>query len=158
MKPKILIFDLDDTLFPRLPDGFTEEELRKIRPLPGVVNFLSKNKINKNINVLVTKGEKELQLQKINQLNLTSFFHLIKICSHNQEKKENFQKVMEKYPHHEYWVIGDRIDSEIRFGKELGLKTIHLQRGKYKDLKPKDNFEMPDYQITSFDKISGIIS
>ena len=54
-------------------------------------------------------------------------------------------------------VVGDRIDAEIRYGNMLGATTILLSYGKYKDLKPKDAFEMPTYTIKKIGELQKLI-
>ena len=149
----MLIFDLDDTIFPRLPDGFSEEQLRNIKPLPFVLEILK----NSSTNVLVTKGDPKTQTKKIKILNLEHYFLEIVVCSADHEKKECFQRIMKKYPQQDLVIIGDRLDSEIRYGNELGLKTIRIKRGKYKDLQPKDKYEIPHHEINTFAELEKIL-
>jgi len=150
----LLIFDLDDTLFKRLPDHYSEEQLRNIQAFEGVYELLNRKDI---IKVLVTKGDSSQQQKKIHHLKISSWFDRIMFCSTDLEKKECFLQAHHQFPHQKVYVIGDRIDSEIRWGKELGFSTIHLRQGKYKDLLPRDQWEIPDYEITSFKELATIL-
>jgi len=143
---KVLIFDLDDTLYSRtksLDDSL--RNLNNIKSFPEVKKILKNKKILK---ILVSKGKKELQYKKLEVLGIKNLFDEIFICSMDEDKKNCFKKVLAKYGlKNEIFVIGNRIDSEIRYGNELGIKTILLFHGKYKNLKPKNKFEIPTHTI-----------
>ncbi len=146
----LLLFDLDDTLYSRteqLPDVPTAEDLQKIRPFPGVAELLLKEGITK---VLVTRGAVQNQFLKLKVLKIEAYFQKIMVCPTDEEKKKCFADALLQFPDTDVWVIGNRIDSEIRYGKELGLKTVLLNHGKYKALVPRDGFEIPDHTIERF--------
>lgn len=144
----LLIFDLDDTLFPRLRDDYTEMELNSIKLYPGARELLQRDGITK---VLITKGEESFQNKKIDLLNIRNLFNLILICSTDEEKKDCFEDVLNRFPQEsDVWVIGDRADSEIRWGNELGLKTIWFRQGKYRNLQ---STTQPDKEVKSFQEL-----
>lgn len=150
-KKLLIIFDLDDTLFPRLADNYTENDLNDIKPYPGVGKLLVRNDFKK---ILVSKGEPESQYKKLAALRIKRFFDEIIICSTAEEKRDIFRRISLRFSNEAIWVVGDRIDSEIRYGNELGFKTVLLKRGKYKDLKAKDDSEMADFEFGSFKEIA----
>lgn len=150
----IIIFDLDDTIFPRLNDNYTEKDLSKIKPYFGVINVLE----NKDyIKILVTKGDRDFQLKKIENLNIKKYFDNIYITSNIIGKLEFFKKIKEDYLNSNFFVIGDRIDLEIKYGNMLGFKTILLKKGKYKNKKPKDLLEIPMIVINEMKELRGIL-
>jgi len=158
----LLLFDLDDTLYSRseqLSDNYTEGDLAHITLFPGAANLLKKNLLNQRqmTKVLVTKGEDYLQQQKIKNLGIKSHFQKILICPRDEDKKQCFREAMKEFPDKDVWVIGNRLDSEIRYGNELGLKTIYLRHGKYGSLQPKDVYEVPDYEVERFGDIVRIL-
>lgn len=103
---------------------------------------------------MVSKGAAEFQYKKLAVLKIKELFDEIFICSTSEEKQAVFKEIALRFPSEAIWVIGDRIDSEIRYGKDLGFKTILLKRGKYKDLKAKDNLEIADFKFENFEEIS----
>jgi putative hydrolase of the HAD superfamily len=151
----LVIFDLDDTLFSRLPDGHSEEQLNQIKLYPHLNKFLNRRDIKK---ALVTKGDEDVQRKKIASLGIKNHFDDVLICSEDIEKKECFENLLQKYPQKIVWIIGDRIDSEIRWGNELGLNTIRLKKGKYKELKVSHENQKPDYEIEDYVDLSQILS
>ena len=153
----LIIFDLDDTLYDRtgqLPENHTQKQVQAIELFSGVKELLNVSGFSK---ILVTKGESEFQQKKLELLGIKDKFDEIKITSTDEEKKKEFEDILDRCPHPLTWVIGNRIDSEIRYGNELGLKTIHLKHGKYKHLKARDRFEIPDYETEHFIGVLGII-
>ncbi len=146
----MLIFDLDDTLFARLPDDYTERQVRAIRPYAGVVDLLQRADMFK---VLVTKGDPLCQEKKLQALGIRPYFDAVFICRSDHEKKNLFIQASKKFPAKQVWVIGDRIDSEIRWGNELGFHTVRLRQGKYKNGEPKDKMEIADVEINSIKEL-----
>ena len=151
----LLIFDLDDTLYD-CSDQLQEQKLplNEIKAFLGAKEILNRQDFKK---ILVSAGETEFQHQKLAALGLKDCFAEIHICSTNEEKKQCFQKIVQDHPDPQTFVVGNRLDSEIRYGKELGLRTIYLKHGKYKDLRAKDNFEIPDYTITELKQVEQIL-
>lgn len=147
----LIIFDLDDTLFLRLPDNYTEEDLNNLQLYPGARELLVRNNYKK---ILVSKGDPDFQYKKLAVLNITDLFDQIFICSTSKEKQKIFKKISLDFPNEPIWVIGDRIDSEIRCGRELGFKTVLLKKGKYKDLKAKDSLEIADFKFNNFNEVN----
>jgi len=152
----VLIFDLDDTLYAR--DGVVGnqgENLEKSQLYPGVRELLSDPHF---IKILVSKElVPGLQQKKILHLGLNRLLEEIFICHSDPEKKKYFLQIKDEFPEEKIWVIGDRIDSEIRWGNELNLNTIQICQGKYKDLKPKDQLEVPKHKITKFTQLRELL-
>lgn len=155
MKPKLLIFDLDDTLYQRFGVvGDDYSGLENIRMYLGAYDFLRKGDFKK---VLVSMGESAIQIKKLELLGIKNLFDLVLICSTSEEKKNCFERVQKRFPDYDLWVVGDRVDSEIRYGKALEMKTVLLRRGKYKNLKARDNLEIPDYEILDFLELESLL-
>lgn len=150
----LLIFDLDDTLFRRLPDNYTPQQLKSITLFPFILEILQRKDIHK---VLVTKGDPLAQYEKLKILGIKKYFDLILIPSTDLEKKTCFAQARQTFPAEQIYVIGDRIDSEIQFGNELGLTTILFRQGKYKDLALVTPAQIPQYSITSYQELQKII-
>ncbi len=155
MNSKLIIFDLDDTLF--LSSSVVKEDysnLEEIKLFSGVKDFLTNDNSKR---ILVTKGNKEIQEKKVNLLGINSFFEEIFYPLNDEGKSGCFKEIIKNYPHYILWVVGNKLSSEIRYGNELGLKTVLLRKGKYKTLKAKDDFEVPDYEIDEFTELNDIL-
>ena len=155
----LIVFDLDDTLYDRTSQVKEEtqwQDAGKIMSFPGVLDFLKTSSARK---MLLTKcSTPGLQEKKIAALSIRPYFENIFICRSDAEKKEQLELIKKNFPQEEIWVIGDRRDAEIRFGNELGMKTILLCSGHYKDLLPKDHLEQADYEIDEFSELREVFS
>jgi len=152
------VFDLDDTLFHTSRQMKYEtrwKDVKTITPFSGVREFLRSFPAKK---VLLTfETDAGLQDEKINVLGIRPFFDKIVICYSNQEKKECLAKIRQQYPHEKICVVGDRIDAEIQFGNELGMKTVRLRYGKYKDMVPQHKHQEAHHTITEFLQLQRLL-
>ena len=107
--------------------------------------------------VLVTTGLRELQMAKINALNIASNFEDIYIDDPRElprkDKQLIFQSIIKQYQIEpkNIWVIGDNPTSEIRIGKALGMNTIQRKS------ESKSSTLDADYVIESFTELRKII-
>ena len=80
--------------------------------------------------ILVTTGLRELQVAKIKALGISSDFISIHIDDPRAQPRQHKQLIFEQIMRAQHlspqqiWVIGDNPDSELKAGKELGMKTI----------------------------------
>lgn len=154
----LIIFDLDDTLFHSSAQMRYEtrwQDVKNITPYSGVHKFLSTFPAKKML--LTWETDRGLQDAKINQLGIRPYLDEIHICYSNQEKREYLIRIKEQYSSEEIYVVGDRIDAEIQFGNELGMKTVRMQHGKYKDLMPKHELQQAHYTITDFPQLWKVL-
>jgi len=151
-----LIFDLDDTLYEKteqLGDDYSLEDVDKITIPQEEFDYL-KELSEKNNMYIVSMGDEVLQRRKIEVLGLEDIFikENIHIVSKQEDKKEKFEEIINETKGIKTYVIGDRIDSEIHYGNELGLDTIRILRGKYSNMIPEYESQKPTYEI--FDLIN----
>ena len=154
---KLIIFDLDGTLYDSnfIREDHLYEDVKRISFLPGVKEFLIEFEGKK---VLVTKEKfPKFQEEKIKILGLEKLFDAIFICPFNEDKKKYFEMIVKLHPDFEIYVVGDRLDLEIKDGNALGLTTIWFKRGKYQKYVPLHNLEKPDYIITEMSRLWDII-
>ena len=52
-----------------------------------------------------------------------------------------------------YLSIGNRLDTDIAPAKRLGFKTCWVTYGEYAYTSPKDEFELPDYEIADMEEL-----
>tara|TARA_Y100000004_G_scaffold195255_1_gene261812 strand:- start:33 stop:707 length:675 start_codon:yes stop_codon:yes gene_type:complete len=146
-----LIFDLDDTLYfktEQLGDDYGFEDIDNISIPSEDMDYL-KELSGKNNMYIVTKGDEKFQRRKIEVLGLEDIFakENIHIVPLKEDKKELFKEITNDTPGIKTYIIGDRIDSEIQYGNELGLETIRMMKGKYSDMIPKILEQEPNYEI-----------
>ena len=146
-----LIFDLDDTLYSKteqLGDDYSFEDIDNITIPVEEIDYL-KDLSEKNNMYIVTKGDETLQRRKIEVLGLEDIFtkENIHIVPLKEDKKEIFKEITKDTPGIKTYVIGDRIDSEIQYGNEIGLETIRIMKGKYSEMTPQIPEQEPNYEI-----------
>ncbi|HEY4512274.1 MAG TPA: HAD family hydrolase [Candidatus Paceibacterota bacterium] len=157
-KIKVIIFDLDDTLYDtsnRLP-GKNSPNFADMKLLSGVRETLEQIKTKK---ILLTHGVKEIQEKKIDTLGIRGLFDEIIIVPSNTDKIPIFEKIAKEYPDPEtVMAVGDRRDAEIRYGNMQGFVTVLASGFKYKNLLPQDDSDVPVHKIKSFRELGGIIA
>ena len=146
-----LIFDLDDTLYSKteqLGDDYSFEDIDNINIPIEEIDYL-KDLSEKNNMYIVTKGDETLQRRKIEVLGLEDIFtkENIHIVPLKEDKKEIFKEITKDTPGIKTYIIGDRIDSEIQYGNEMGLETIRIMKGKYSEMTPQIPEQEPNYEI-----------
>jgi putative hydrolase of the HAD superfamily len=102
---------------------------------------------------MLTKGVPKKQWAKIRRLGLDRVFTYNNtwIALDNELKEDKIKDIMNHYKlgPEEIVICGDRVDSEIKAGKKLGITTIQLKKGPYKDLKGIK----PDYEIETLSSL-----
>ncbi|MBI4153181.1 HAD hydrolase-like protein [Candidatus Woesearchaeota archaeon] len=140
-------------------DGYNSVDVKNIALFPGVRDMLSRLKTKYTL-VLLSTGPEELQQKKIAKLDIRDFFDFICIADGKTITKSScLRQVLEMYHYHpsQICVVGDRIDSEIRYANELGMVTVQLVHGKYSTLKPKDELEKAKYQVKQITAVERLM-
>ncbi|MFA6338510.1 MAG: hypothetical protein WCW87_00390 [Candidatus Paceibacterota bacterium] len=153
-QPKLLLIDLDDTLFDTTGQlDASHKDILSITLFPYSKILLGKITCPK---ILISRGDPEIQNEKIDVLGIRGYFDQIIICGTDEEKEKIFKEKISEYKIDDalsVWVIGNRIDTEIRFGNLLGCTTIHLKWGKHKDIEPKDKYEISNHTVLLLEEI-----
>ena len=99
--------------------------------------------------ILVTTGLPSVQLQKVSALGFDAWLDAVHVddvlAVPRRGKRAIFAAVLEEggLAPEEVLVVGDRLDSEIAAGAELGVSTVHIARGGCDDSCPA-TFCLPD--------------
>jgi FMN phosphatase YigB (HAD superfamily) len=142
---KVIIFDFNRTLFN------PEAEVL----FPEVTGLLEECSASGYQLCLVAKGNGERE-RTIDELNLKKFFG--RIIVHPEKTIDIFRFVQSEYEEGDvFFVVGDRVKKEIRFGNECGMKTIWLRKGKFAIETPETEEEKPDYIINRLSELPNII-
>lgn len=115
----LIIWDFRNTIYNTDTEDFYE----------GALEVLEAFK-EKYTQILISATDNvEQRIELIQKLALDKYFVDI-IITH--KTKKTFEDLIKKYngPAEETYVIGDRYDSEIAIGNELGAKTIWIQNGR----------------------------
>lgn len=142
---KAVIFDFNRTLYDPETGSF----------IKGAIASLDALKKDGMLLFLIGKGSNE-RANLINELGLHRYFDEIIV----KEEKDlaDFQYLKEKYSGADFYVFGDRVKKEIRFGNECGFKTIWFKNGKFAGELPESEDEKPWKTIFDFSELSEAIS
>ncbi len=137
---KAVIFDFNRTLYDPEQGSFIQ----------GAVASLEKLKRDGCLLFLVGKGTNE-RANLINELGLHRYFD--KIIVKKEKEVDDFKYLKKKYPDADFYVFGDRVRKEIKFGNACGFKTIWFKSGKFADEVAETNDEKPWKTIESYDEL-----
>jgi putative hydrolase of the HAD superfamily len=145
-----IIFDWDDTLYD------THSDLGSVPgPIPGSTEALEILH-EKYILYLVTLGTPEMQKQKVLDTGYEKYFSHIFYVNINETHSnwDTFKIILEGLLSQgeisrtdEVISVGNRIDSDIRWAKSLGMKAVQFEFGDYKQLLPEGEDDIPDLKI-----------
>jgi putative hydrolase of the HAD superfamily len=111
---------------------------------------------------VITDGIAVKQWEKLIRLGLQHFFHSVVISGEEGGGKpdpELFKAASKRLgcrPEHAM-MVGDRLDKDIRGAKAAGMVTVQVMKGKYRDKKPADESEEPDYVVDGLSGVLGIL-
>lgn len=142
-------------------DAFYKRDVKEeIKAQHGAIELL--NDCKKKFDLfLVTAGNQETQLQKINKLKISNYFIESYFADKklNNNKTECFNNILKNhdYKANECLVIGNRIDTEIKDANALGMYSCLIQYGSYKNLSCELALEVPNFIIQKFEQLYPIL-
>ncbi|MBU0530252.1 MAG: uridine diphosphate-N-acetylglucosamine-binding protein YvcK [Nanoarchaeota archaeon] len=139
--------------------SYNRDEVEDIKPFKGTAKTLES--LNSCLLILVTSGVYARQEKKIEMLGIKDKFDYIKIVDgeKGELKRDSFIEIMEKFhlKPSEIVCVGDRITAEIRLGNNLGMTTVQIMKGRFKNLHPKGMEEVPDYKISKISELTDVV-
>ena len=131
----------------------------KLKLFPGslpLLRLLAKRGVR---NFIVSFGEPKIQHAKVKSLGLDREPAVEKIYyadrGNTLTKEAAFRKIQKKtrLNSSQILVVGDRPAREIRAGRELGMHTVRLRHGEFKNQLPAGPEEEPDYEIRKISEV-----
>lgn len=130
---------------------FYEPELYAPFPLMEGAQANLEQLFQKRDMYLVTSGIPTAQQKKVYACQIERYF---KKCfyvesMHGTDKSQALSQIikMHDYDNSEFLSVGNRLSSEIREAKRLGMQTCYFQFGEHQDEVPTSPLEIPDYTI-----------
>lgn len=146
---KAAIFDYGHTLL-------DNENAHLYKGTEQVLEYLDE----KGVKLALVSGtnKEEFRRQQLNEFGIYPYFSYIDFLPHSDTK--NFQPILKQFKvkPEEVLVVGDRITSEIKEAKKLGMKTCRVLRGPEKNFVPENELETPDYTIEELIEIIHLFS
>jgi len=133
-----------------------------IKLYPGTKSLLSSLKRKYKL-ALITDGLGYVQRNKVKALEIEKFFDLIIYTDEEGKDKSkpnlySFRKVLKHFniSLKEAIYIGDDPHKDFIGAKKLGIKTIRVLQGRYKDIRGEKEFEA-DYNISKLTEIKNLL-
>ena len=145
MTVKAIVFDFNRTLYDPDSDALT----------PGALGVLQALAARYPLALYSKKGEG--RDERVAELGLPRFFK--KIIRVEIKSPADFLQLARELgvKPGEVLVVGDRVRSELRAGKEAGCRTAWVRQGKFAGEGPENPGEEPDYVLASLPKLPGIL-
>ena len=154
-------YNADNTLVTIAYKAYNSSEVSEIKPFPYVISTLKELKEKGCKLFLLTVGVHERQEKKINILGLKPYFDEIVIS--DQEIGLPLEDCMrDLVGRHdinfgEAVMVGDRVREELRIAKSLGMTTIQMLHGRFKNEPAVNDCDKPDYKIKRIFQITTIL-
>ncbi|OGH39313.1 MAG: hypothetical protein A3B44_02420 [Candidatus Levybacteria bacterium RIFCSPLOWO2_01_FULL_38_21] len=154
MKQKVVLFDIDYTLFNT--DVFKETQLKKHSVYDEVYDVLKKlSKIARL--AIFSEGETNFQKTKLHRTDIMKYFneHDIHI---SKSKIDKLTPVIRKYSYGKLFLVDDKLS--ILFDAKRMLPkvfTIWMKRGMYAENQKEIKGFKPDFEVKSLKEIVSII-
>jgi FMN phosphatase YigB (HAD superfamily) len=153
---KLVIFDLDDTLCDTSGQiQSASQSLGHVQLFAGVPELLADLRAKGLHTAIVSTGDPLVQEEKIAFLGLRALVDAVLICAQPEEKLTLFQRCLRDFGARpeETLVVGDRIDREISFGKQLGCVTAWALQGRHSRRLPSGEGERADFVLHNISEL-----
>ncbi|MBI5678025.1 MAG: uridine diphosphate-N-acetylglucosamine-binding protein YvcK [Planctomycetes bacterium] len=154
-------YNADNKLVTIAYKAYNSSEVSEIKPFPYVIPTLKELKENGYKLFLLTVGVHERQEKKINILGLKPYFDEMVIS--DQEiglpMEDCMRDLIERHAinFREAVMVGDRVREELRIAKSLGMTTIQMLHGRFKNEPAVNDCDKPDYKIKRIFQIATIL-
>lgn len=154
-------YNADSKLVTIAYKAYNSSEVSEIKLFPYVIPTLKELKEKGYKLFLLTVGVHERQEKKINILGLKPYFDEIVIS--DQEiglpMEDCMRDLIERHAinFREAVMVGDRVREELRIAKSLGMTTIQMLHGRFKNEPAVNDCDKPDYKIKRIFQIATIL-
>lgn len=99
----------------------------------------------RNISMVLVSRREGAREEILSAFGISPMFNEVIFC---EEKTDSlFREIIANYGQKENFVIGDYLYQEIRAGNQAGATTIHFKKGKFADIEPTGDMDVPDHTI-----------
>lgn len=152
---KLFIFNIDDN-FSNLDDGKSSDvaESSEKGSFSDLENILGTIQVRK---ILMTQGS-IFQNKLIDTKILKDLLSEIVNLGSDEEELAFLEKIKEGcVDPHEIVVVGGRRDTSIKYGNIQGFITVLVPGLKYKGILPKEDLEVPSFEVSSFSEVLNVL-
>ena len=160
---KALNIDVSEEIVTRLADEYWNFVYQRIKPYPDVVpvlEFLKKKGYRLGI---ISDGLIDVQLNRIRALKLEKYFDIFTFSEEvgkNKPALEIFQLALRKAncSPSEAVMVGDNVKTDIAGANKIGMISIWIRRGIFKNVEPDSQLEAPNYTIYTLNELIDILN
>ena len=141
--------------------AYNSEQVGDIAPFPDVPETLADLRSQGYKLLLYTDGVYARQEHKIESLGLRQSFD--GICINDLEtgrhRDDCFLDLLadHRLQPEEVVCVGDRVQAEIKTANSLGMFTVRVLHGRFRDLAPKSDLEEPDHKISRIGELGQVL-
>jgi len=126
--------------------------LEKVRPYPGVEKILEKMSRRYKLGIIANQSSRVKEYLE-DKWKLSPYFDLIVISENVGYRKPNINIFLHALGEansspNTAFMIGDRLDCDIKPAKILGMGTIRVKQGIFSFQEPTTPMEIPDFEIS----------
>lgn len=142
--------------------AYHNTKIAHLKPFPDTTRTLLKLKDMGYKLGVITEGTDLKQWEKIIRLGLQHFFDVVFISREVNEDKSSgrlFKAALEELglKPGECMYVGDKLNRDVLGANRAGMTSVRILKGRYKDEKPKNKDEKPDYQINHLEELLDIL-
>ena len=141
--------------------AYNSDEVGDIEPFPDVPDTLERLRTQGYKLLMCTIGVPARQQRKIEVLGLGPFFDEIAIVDieTGEYREDCFRDLLARHglKPPEVLAVGDRIQSEIKTANSMGMLSVQMLHGRFRDLAPKSDLEEPDYKIARIGELHNVL-
>jgi len=159
---KVLNIDVREEIIIKLAEEYWNFVYQHIKPYPDVVPVLEFLRNQGYKLGIISDGLIDVQLNRIKALKLEKYFDTFTFSEEvgkNKPALEIFQLALKKAncSPSEAMMVGDNVKTDIAGANKVGMTSVWIRRGIFKDLKPDNQFETPNYTIYTLDELDHIL-
>lgn len=153
-------YDLSNSAIDAAYHAYNSDEVGIIRPFPDALSTIAELKSMGLRLTLLTVGVYQRQAKKIDLLGLRPHFDEVFIndIERGVFMSDYMRHLLTKYglSPADVMVVGDRPHAELRSANELGMVSIQMMHGRFRDAEPRDEYEIPRYKINRLSQLPTI--
>jgi uncharacterized cofD-like protein len=155
------MYSRDSDFIDEVMRAYNRDEVERIRLFPDVMPTLTELREMGLKLFLVTSGVYARQEKKIKLLGLENAFDRIIINDDDRgtTKEQCYTDLLDiaGLRAEDVLSVGDRLHSEIKICNSLGMVTVQMEHGRFKDLLPSTDLEKPDFKIRAISELPTVV-
>ncbi|MHA1722539.1 MAG: HAD family hydrolase [Candidatus Baldrarchaeia archaeon] len=159
---KALNIDVSREIIVKLANEYWNFVYQQIKPYPDVVPVLELLRKQGYRLGIISDGLIDVQLNRIKALKLEKYFDTFTFSEEvgkNKPALEIFRLALRKTKCNpsEAIMVGDNVKTDIAGANKVGITSVWIRRGIFKDLEPNSELESPNYTIYNLNELIYIL-